>query len=128
MGCTPPEGHLKLSHPAEGEVQAVRQSDFTVVSQVLACYFGPSSGKCLPVSMCEVLKYGFQCCDEADDLMTVLASQMFVIVGLYSWLWECTRSAGVCNLSAHRLLNLVKDTLCASCMSLKMCLKLLNSY
>lgn len=128
MGCTPPEGHLKFSHPAEGEVQAVRRSDSTVVSQVLACYFGPSSGKCLPVSVCEVLKYRFRCCDEADELMTVLASQMFVIVGLYSWLRECTCSVGVCNLSAHQLLTLVKDTLCASCMSFKMCLKLLNSY
>lgn len=76
-------------------MQAVRLSDFTVVYRVLACYFGPGSGKSLPVSMCKVLKYGFQCCDEADELITVLALQMFVIVGLYNWLQDCTRSVGI---------------------------------
>lgn len=91
MGCTPPEGHLKLSHPAEEEVQAVRQSDFTVVSQVLACYFGPSSGKCLPVSVCEVLKYGFQCCDEANDCFgfanVCYCRVVQLAVGMHTFSW-----------------------------------------
>jgi len=57
-------------------------------------------------------KFNLQCLNEADELITVLALQMFVLVGLHSLLLGFTHSFGIImSVNAQPLLILIKGTL-----------------
>lgn len=57
-------------------------------------------------------KFEIHCSNEADELITVLALQMFVLVVLHSLLLGCTHSFGIImSVNAQPLLILIKGTL-----------------
>lgn len=57
-------------------------------------------------------KFEIHCFNEADELITILALQMFVLVVLHSLLLGCTHSFGIImSANAQPLLILIKGTI-----------------